>query len=150
MATSFSAGLRNGMLATDSFVGTLANPVMRIYSGDVPADAGAGIGSATLLVTITNDDQGAGYPLAFDATATNGVLPKDPAQTWSGTAAASGTASFFRIVSESDADDADASAPRIQGQVGTAGSDLNLSTVAVAAGEARTVNSFNVVLPTLV
>lgn len=150
MATSFSEGLRNGMLATDSFAGTLANPVMRIYSGDVPANAEAGIGAATLLVTITDNDQGAGFPLAFDVAATNGVLPKDPSQTWSGTAAASGTASFFRIVSEGDADGADASAPRIQGQVGTAGSDLNLSTVAVTSGEVRTINSFNVVLPTLV
>lgn len=145
---SFSEGLRDGMLTTGSFVTTMANPVLRIYSGTVPANAGASTDTATLLVTVTDNDLGAGNPLSFDTgSVSNGVLPKDPAQTWSGTVGSDGTATFFRIVSEGDTDGADTTAPRIQGRVSTAGSDLNLSGVTLTTGELRTINSFNVILP---
>lgn len=151
MAVSFTEGLRDGMLVTGSFVTVMDAPVLRVYSGTVPADANASIDTATLLVTYTDDDQGAGNPLSFDtASVSNGVLPKDPSQTWSGTAVDDGTPTFFRIVSEGDADEADSTAPRIQGLVAAAGSDLNLSPASITNGELRTISSFNVVLPSQV
>lgn len=124
MAIKMSTGLRNQMLSGDSLKATFdAGSEIRIYSGSVPANADDSIGAATLLCTIKNGASG----ITFDSAATNGILQKNPAETWQGTCGATGTASFYRHVLTADDDTTSASAPRYQGTVGLVGADMNLT-----------------------
>lgn len=87
MASSFSAAQRSTML--DAARSAYNSGKLRIYSGSVPADADAALGGATLLAELTLN------ATAFPA-ASSGVLTANAIT--SGTAGATGTASFFRIL----------------------------------------------------
>jgi len=100
MAFKFSTGFKNAVLVTGSVSGTLTDGFINIYAGDVPADANASIGAATLLCTIS--DNGGVDGLDFEAAAVDGVLSKLSSQTWKGENAATGTAAFFRYVMTGD------------------------------------------------
>lgn len=138
-----STGLRNALLSGGSLKATLAGGEIRIYSGTVPADADASIGSATLLVTIKNGGSG----INFAASAAAGVLNKASGETWSGTNAATGTASFFRHVLSADDGSASTTASRIQGTAAVAGADLNLTSVSLTSGATQTIDFYSVALP---
>lgn len=144
MAIKASTGLRNALLGTDSFKGTMDGCFLDIYAGTVPADADASIGSATLLCRISNN--GAGTGLSF-GTAAGGVLAKDGAQVWSGTNVATGTATFYRLVTDTDTGAASTTEARLQGTVAVLGADLNLSSVALASGAPQAIQFFYVALP---
>lgn len=146
MTAKLSTGLRNAMLATGSFKATMEPAQLKIYSGAVPADADASVGSATLLTTITEDATGTG--LDFDVAAVAGVLAKDPAQIWRGVNVAGGAATFFRLVAAGDDGTSSTTQPRAQGTVGAAGADLNLSNPTLISGASQTIDAFNVALPT--
>lgn len=144
MAIKSSTGLRNALLATSSFKALFdAGSEIRIYAGPVPADADAAIGSATLLVTIKNGTNG----ITFDSAAANGVLTKNPSETWSGTCVATGTPTFYRHVLTGDTDAASTTAPRYQGSVGVAGADMNLTAATLTSGAAQTLDYHAVALP---
>lgn len=114
--------------ALDAMLGT--SPLLRIYSGSVPATANAGIGGATLLAELAM----ASTP--FGAAAGTGTVTKTAAAIASDSSAdASGTASFFRIYKS------DGTTCRVQGSVGTSGADLNLVTTTIAAGQPVAVSS---------
>lgn len=146
MAIKLSTGLRNGLLDTNDFKTALDGGLIYIYDGTPPADADAANAGNTLLCTISVDGLGSG--INFDTAAASGVLSKAPAETWQGTNAASGTASFFRW-SESGGTPAGASTTeqRIQGTIGVAGADLNLSSVSLTISAIQTIDFFNVNLP---
>src|SRR6185312_9409891 len=144
MTLKASTGLRTSMLATGSLIGAFATPVILIYAGTVPATADASVAGATLLTSITGPSAAA---LAFDA-ASNGSLPKAAAQTWSGTNVATGTATFFRLVSQADDGAASTTEPRLQGTCGTAGADLNMSSVNLTSGAVQTIDAATITLPT--
>ncbi|MDY0071832.1 MAG: hypothetical protein RBR77_04200 [Thauera sp.] len=101
------------------------NCVLMVFSGPVPATAYAATGSATHLITYS--DAGTGDPLRFDSPA-NAMMAKDPLQTWSGDALASGSGTFFRIVQLGD-DGESAVDPdvvlRYQGTIGVVNSTWN-------------------------
>lgn len=144
MAIKSSTGLRNALLATSSFKALFdAGSEIRIYAGAVPADADAAIGSATLLVTIKNGTNG----ITFDSAAANGVLTKNPSETWSGTCVATGTPTFYRHVLTGDADGASTTAPRYQGSVGVAGADMNLTAATLTSGATQNLDYHAVALP---
>lgn len=87
--------------------------------------------------------------LKFGA-ASSGTLSKDDAQTWSGAAAASGTAGWFRFVgavADSGTTDSTDSQVRIDGSISTSGADLNLTSTAIASGATQTVSAFSLTLP---
>lgn len=87
--------------------------------------------------------------LNFGASA-SGVLSKDDAQTWSGVAAASGTAGWARFVgavADSGAADSTDSQVRIDMSISTSGSDLNLTSTAIAATATQTISGFAITLP---
>lgn len=91
------------------------NAKIRLYSGTQPASANDAIGSQTMLVEcIVNGVFG---------TDTDGTLTLGTVN--AGTAVASGTASFFRIVKS------DGSTVVMDGSVGVAGADLNLNTTTI-------------------
>ncbi|MDX9716279.1 MAG: hypothetical protein RBT67_02795 [Thauera sp.] len=147
MGIKSSTGLRNGVLSVGSVKSQLDGGEIRIYSGTPPASADDAIGTATLLCTITNNSTGTG--VTFDAAATNGVLVKTPAEVWSGVNVASGTASFYRLVTQADDGSLSTTLPRVQGDVGVAGAALNLSSTTLTSGATQTVDYYSLAQPTL-
>ena len=147
MTFKVSTGLRNALLTDNPFSGALANALLRIYSGPVPATADAVLSGATLLVEISDNDTGTS--LAFEAAAVDGALSKLSSQVWSGTCGASGTASFYRLVDSADDGTESTSAVRVQGSIGVAGADMNISNPTLVALALQPVDYFSVALPTL-
>lgn len=88
---------------------------IRLYQGTQPASANDAISTQTLLVECVIS--------GTFGTDSNGTLTLGSVNT--GTATASGTASFFRIVK------ADGSTVIMDGSVGTSGADLNLNTTTI-------------------
>jgi hypothetical protein len=110
---------------------------LRIYGGSVPATADAA--ASTLLCTVTGP---AAAALTFASSATAGVIAKS-AQVWAGTVTGAGTqnATYFRFVASDDTDALSTTYPRLQGVVGTAGVELDMSSVSQVNGATTTINS---------
>lgn len=138
-----STGLKNGVLSGDSLKSLLDGGEIRFYAGTVPANADAAIGGATLLCTIKNGGSG----INFASAAAGGVLQKASGETWGGTNVASGTATFYRHVKSDDDGSASTTAVRLQGSLGLAGADINLTSVALVSGAPQTLNYYSVGLP---
>ena len=127
-----TAAVANAML--DAAIGTLADGgKLRIYDGTQPA---AGGGTATnLLAELTMNAD------AFPA-ASGGVLTAN-AITAAASAAATGTATWFRLVKS------DGTTVLLDGSVGTSGADLNLNSVSITAGGQVSCSSFTITQPLL-
>ena len=125
MALAYEAGtLRDARMdAITTHAGNAA--LLRIYDGSRPATGGA---ATTLLAELT-----CGTP--FAAAAVNGVLTLG-AITQDASANATGTATWFRIVK------ADGTTHVMDGNVGTSGSDLNLTTTSIVSTQPVSVTSF--------
>ena len=122
MALAFSTALRNSRLdQITSAVG--ASGFLRIYDGTRPASGGT---ATTLLAELTCN-------ATFAPAASGGVLTLN-AITQDSSANATGTATWFRIVTSGGTFVVD-------GNVGTSGSDLNLNTVSIVSGAAVSVTS---------
>lgn len=149
MALMVSRGLRNSMLVSDSFKALMEandNCKLQIYSGTPPSTARDAIpAGATLLVEIMEDDD---TGLLFDSAASQGVLAKDPNQVWQGTVQNGGEATFYRLVADGDSGNASNTEPRLQGEVGLSGAELNLSDVQLVSGAVQTIDYFVVNFPT--
>lgn len=79
-----------------------------------------------------------------------GVLVKDPSQTWSGVAAADGTAGWFRLqaaVADAGAIDAAELYIRLDGNVATSGANMNVSSTTYATGATQTQATFSITEP---
>ena len=146
MTMKISSALAKAMLDTGSLRANLTGMKLKIYSGTEPATADASLGSAVLLVTIS--DAGGAAPLQFEAAATGNVLEKSSSQTWSGTNVASGTASFCRLELASDSGGSSSSEIRIQGDVGIAGRFLNLSSATLTSAAVQVVDYLSITMPT--
>jgi|SRR5687768_3835254 len=126
MALAYNATLRNTMLdAITTAAG--ASALLRIYSGSRPATGGA---ATTLLAQLTCN-------ATFAPAASGGVLTLN-AITQDASADASGTATWFRIVKS------DGTTHVLDGNVGTSGSDLNLTTTTIVAAQPVSVSSFTI------
>ena len=128
MTIKYSTTLRNNRL--NILDGAFNSGKLRIYSGAPPAsvdDAATG----TMLVELS-------LPSTAMAPASGGT--KSKAGTWSGVAAASGNAGYFRLI------DTTFNFATIQGTVGLAGSspDLIVDAVAISNGQAFSVTSFTI------
>jgi len=146
MTLQASTGLRNKILDTSSLKASLAGCVLKIFSGAPPATADAAQ-TGTLLTTISDNSTGA--TLTF-GTASAGTLPKNASQVWSGVNAATGTAGYFRIVLLTGEDGTSSTTQvRLQGLVGVAGSDVNMSSVNLTAAATQTMDAANITLPAL-
>lgn len=80
-----------------------------------------------------------------------GVLSKLATQTWSGVAAATGTAGWFRIeASPTDAGALDSTEAtiRVDGSVATSGAELNMTPTSITSAATQTISSFTISLPT--
>lgn len=126
MAVKFSTALRNARAnAITTEAG--ASAILRIYSGTRPANV-AGAITGTLLAQLTCNG-------TFAPAASNGVLTLN-AITQDSSADATGTASHFRLFRS------DGTTAVLDGDVGTTGSDLNLTTTSLVAGQPVSVTSF--------
>ena len=145
MGMKLSTGLANAMLSGGGLRSALTGMELRIYSGTEPATANDSIGAGTLLVTITED--GLGSPLAFEANAVDGVLEKSSSQVWQGTAVATGTATWCRLVLQADTGGSSTTAVRIQGDAGLAGRFLNLTSTSISNGAVQRIGTLAVAMP---
>mgnify|MGYP001160537246 CR=1 FL=1 len=127
--------------------------VIKIYNGTQPSGPDSSTGGATALVTITLAS-GTFTPgsvangLEFGS-AGSGKIAKS-SDVWSGVVETSGTASWFRFyanASDSGAADTTYIYPRMDGAVGTAGRELNMSSVSLTAGSTVTIDTFEITLP---
>lgn len=125
MALAYEAAtLRDAMMdAITTHAGNAA--LLRIYDGSRPATGGT---ATTLLAELT-----CGTP--FAAASVNGVLTLG-AISQDASANATGTATWFRIVK------ADGTTHVMDGNVGTSGSDLNLTTTSIVITQPVSVTSF--------
>lgn len=146
MSIKTSTGLGAAMLITGPFRTVMNLGTLSLYAGVPPSNADAALGSAVLLVTLTNNATATG--LTMDTTAAGAVLLKNPAEVWKGTNVAGGVASFYRFVAVGDDGTASATQPRVQGLVATSGADLNLSSTTLASGATQTVDFYSVAIPT--
>lgn len=126
MLTDYGVGIDDGTAA-----------VINIYDGAVPADADASIGASTLLAQLTCSATAftSVADLAPGARATFAAITSDSS------ANATGTASYFRILTQN------AGTTVAQGTVGTATSDLILNTVAITSGSTVSITSATITLP---
>lgn len=108
--------------------------------------------TSTLVGTDNNMASGvtAANGLKFDKGA-SGAMDKLDSQTWSGVAASSGTAGWFRLegpVADSGALDSTDSQIRMDGAISTSGAQLNMSSTSITASATQTITSFPITLPT--
>lgn len=128
---------------------------------DITAKPGLGalangwvVASTTTTITKTDTNMAGGVDAANglqwgDSAA--GTLVKHPSQTWQGTAAATGTAGWFRFeaaVNDAGALDSAEAILRMDGAVATSGAELNMANTAMVLGAVQTISSFSVTLPT--
>ena len=140
MANGFYITNAQAIVALDSLVdsmdaGTAA--VINIYDSTVPADADTALGAQVLLAQITMS------PTAFGGAAddTPGAIATAAAITQDSSADATGTATFFRVLTQN------AGTVICQGTVGTASADMILNTVSITAGSAVACTAFTILLP---
>jgi len=131
MSFNFSLGARNKKLA--ALKADLDGGFLYIYAGPVPANPEDALSGQTLLVKITESDDGS-TGLTF-ATPAAGAMTKTLAEDWNAVITTSGTAAYYRFCDASDTPaNASSTKTRLQGTCGVAGADLNLATVNLIAG----------------
>jgi hypothetical protein len=104
---------------------------------------GSGTGGSVAGVNAVN-----GLKLDYNAVA--GAITKDVTQTWSGTAANSGTAGWFRYkgsVADAGALDSSAVFLRMDGAVATSGGQMNMSSTSITAAALQTLSTFSFTIP---
>lgn len=122
MALAYSTSLRNARLdQITTAIGT--SGLLRIYNGSRPASGGA---ATTLLAELELSATAA--PAASGGVLTFNSITQDSS------ANATGTATWFRIVTSGGTF-------VIDGSVGTSGSDLNLTTTSITTGQPVQVTS---------
>lgn len=111
---------------------------------------------ASTVTTITKTDSN----MAAGVTAVNGlnwgdsadgVISKLTTQTWSGVAAATGTAGWFRFeaaVSDAGALDSSEAILRLDGTIATSGAEINMGSTTITSGLTYTQDTFTATLPT--
>lgn len=123
MALAYSTTIRNEML--DRITANVGSSgFCRIYDGTRPSTGGA---TTTLLAELTGN-------ATFAPSAAGGVLTLNSI-TQDSSANATGTATWFRWVSSGGTFCVD-------GNVGTSGADLNLTTTSIVAGQPVSVSSW--------
>jgi len=145
MALNLTRFLRRDICETRSVKDAVSNLVLNVYSGTIPTNAESPLSGNTKLVSYTN---GATFPdanlvLVYDDVTNSLIL--DTGETLTGTAAATGTATFFRLELATDdglRDDVDLSRARIQGTVGIVDADLFMGSTSITSGSSKIIGGF--------
>lgn len=139
----YSMGVRNKLMNNVGMRELLTNCQLRLYSGPVPASPNDPIGAGILLCTLDNGSGG----LNWEASVTEGTLAKALSEEWTGAVVVSGQATYFRVVEPADADDTSLSAVRVQGTIGIAGADMNITNPSLSATATQTLDYFYLTMP---
>ena len=107
---------------------------------------GSGSGGSAAGVAAVNG-------VTFTYPPTSGTLAKSG--TWTGTAVATGTAGWFRFkggnyrtnAADSDATDTTTYLIRMDGSIGTSGTDMTVANTSITSGASQTINTFSLILP---
>jgi hypothetical protein len=113
-----------------------ASPLIKLYSGTFPATADASGAGLTLLATLTCS--ATPFPAATQNSGTSAVATFNAIT--SATAAATGTATTFRLTSA-------AGTVYGQGSVGTSAADLILNTTSITSGSTVAITSATLTQP---
>lgn len=112
------------------------------------------VASTTTTITKTDTNMSGGVDSANGlkfGVSTDGVIVKDPDQTWSGAAVATATAGWFRLqgaIADAGASDATNKALfRLDGNVGTSGANLNMTSTGIVSAATQTITEFSVTEP---
>ena len=116
--------------AADAMAALHNGGVMRFYDGAQPANADTPVTSQVLLAEISFN------ATAFGA-AVNGVATAN-AFTQDSSANATGTATWYRTWKS------DGTTPLMDGSIGTSGSNINMASTSITAGQPVQVNSFTI------
>ena len=128
MTIKYTTTIRNAMLdAITSAAGGSA--LLRIYDGTRPANANTAVSTQVKLAELTCN-------ATFAPSATGGVLTLNAIT--GANALTGGTASWFRITTSAG------TTTVLDGDCGTSGSDLNLSTLIIASGQPISITSFTI------
>lgn len=141
------------MILVDPLKTLLAGGFIDIFGGTVPTGPQEGIGSATLLCTLSSN-----YPtdsttgLAFDTNADNGVMKKPTAAVWSGINVNASTVNgtFWRYRMSGDANTAAPTSGqyRLQGLIGLDGaSSMQLASLGFTNGNVFVLDNFQLIIP---
>jgi hypothetical protein len=144
MTVQFSTGLLAHLAVADDMKAGLDGGFVHYFSGPVPASPDDAVdGTSVELAKFSGGGDGV-TGLTFEATAADGVLTKTAAQAWQSTAAATGTATFFRFCDGADAGTAaSTTAKRIQGTLGTtSASDSQLVSTSITAAQSLDIDLF--------
>jgi hypothetical protein len=138
------------------FMATVENAIgVMFLVARCPANSGAVYtvvdGSTTFAITVNSSDMhtfAASDALQFAAAATGAIAKQTAA--WSGTAVATATAGYWRLVRASESvteTSPSLTAIRLQGTCGVGSGDILMSTTAIVTGASQTVDSFSIELP---
>jgi hypothetical protein len=125
MAITLSTSFANALMqhTGTSVADQLGGGSLVIYSGTPPTGPNEALSGNTALATFT-------FAAAASWAAPSGGVETLDIPTPTVAAAATGTATFFRMLGS-----ADTTTGRVQGTVGTSGSDWNLSSTAISSGD---------------
>ena len=140
MSQKMSTGLCNALLDGQALHDIFNLGFIRIFEGVAPTHADDAEAGTPICVLTNNDDGVTG--LTFEATAVGGVLSKTASEVWSGTNAASGTVTHWRLVAPADDGTSSTSQPRVQGTIGVGGTDLLVGDADFLVGVLMTLLSF--------
>ncbi len=117
-------------------------------NGLVVASASTGGDATWTDVNMGTETSGVASANGLDfGDASSGQLVKGSG-VWSGAAVATGTAGWFRVEGSVDDDDSSSTTLiRLDGNIGTTGADLNVSSTTITSGATTTIDTFNVTLP---
>lgn len=138
----------------DAFVSDTDKINIRARPGLGALPNGWVVASTATTITKTDANMAGGVDAANGLNwgdAADGAIVKDPDQVWSGVAAATGTAGWFRIeasVSDALGVDSTESIIRVDGAVATSGAELNMTPTSITSGATQTISSFSVSIPT--
>lgn len=122
--------------AVDAAAAKANGGTLKIYAGAQPTDANTAVGAQTLLATLTLSATAFAASSASGSAGSKVVTATANAITGDTSADATGTAAWFRVLKS------DGTSVVMDGAVGTSGSDLNLATTSLVAGEEVDVTSF--------
>ena len=128
MAIKYAVTLKNARL--DQITSAISTSgLLRIYSGTRPTNPDTALSGNTLLAELTLSS-------TFAAGASSGVLTASTI-TADSSADATGTATFFSLLTS-------AGVRKVDGDVSTSGSDLNLNTTSIVSGAQVSVSSLTI------
>ena len=154
MAVKVSDALRTAIMFTGSTKSRLDNGFLYLFSGTQPTSA-EDAANGTLLAVFSIDGLGV-TGLTVEAGDNAGEIKKTAAETWQGTGLADGTSRWFRfnrLNTSETATRAEAIAAaggtveRIDGGVGTSGTEVIAASVAIALGAPLTIDTMVIRLP---